>query len=473
LPVPGRGDEQLKPAWKIDGLKVAFAAVLLVSAALRIYIAHSGGHFYWPDEGRIRTSLAAGQGILQGDVLAGFRFDKMGIDHLGFKIIATLPVLADVLAGTHYAVASVFFSLISVGNIALVARLAGRLGWTRQQAFLSAFCMAAASSGLYWARHFMPYDLALMFSLAALSCALETPKKGRDILLAGILSALAFITYNGYWSMGLLALVLCCLKSSGRLGQSPRIVWLYSLGFGAILLGTLLLTGRTIPGLLHEYLGFSQSIDQGDFSEGHIFMVKYFWLSEKYLLVLWLVSLAVCLKIYFDARSRSLGLVIFCVLFLYAVLAILSTGVHVFVLYGRICRQFLPFCSLLAGYFLSCSGVGGFLQGRRTVVALAAVSAIALFNFAPILRQRFPADFREYAAQRHPEATGEGYAFVNAQYFYPAPPSYADLTIEQVLERACHPLQYKPYQFEGFKRSERERIDAADVAMKFVAVSRW
>jgi hypothetical protein len=458
---------------KIDGLTVAFAGILFVSIVLRIYIASSGGHFYWPDEGRIRASLAAAQAILQGDILAGFRFDKMGIDHLGFKIIATLPVLADVRAGTNYAVASVFFSLISAGNIALVACIAQRLGWTRRQAVLSAFCMAASSSGLYWARHFMPYDLAMMFALAALYCALGTSKSGRDYFLTGLFSALAFITYNGYWTMGLLALLLCCIKSPDRLRRSPRLVWLYSVGFGSILLGTLLLTGRTIPGLVHDYLSFSKSIDQGDFSEGYIFILKYFWVSEKFLLVFWLVSLAACLKIYADERSRSLGMLLFCVLFLYCVLAILSTGVHVFVLYGRICRQFIPFCSLLAAYFLSYAGVGGLRQVGRTVAVLTAVSAIALLNFTPIVRQRFPADFREYVAKHHPEATGEGYAFVNAQYFYPAPSAGPDRVIADVLERTPHPLQYKPYQFEGYTRSERERIDKTDVAMKFVALGRW
>jgi len=87
-------------------------------------------------------------------------------------------------------------------------------------------------------------------------------------------------------------------------------------------------------------------------------------------------------------------------------------------------------------------------------------------NFRPPLQQVFPAEFRRMAA-RVPNPAGEPRRILYAEHIYPTPAPPPRDEGAALLTRA-HPLQFLPYQYEGFTPAQRAALRATDIRMRLI-----
>jgi hypothetical protein len=112
------------------------------------------------------------------------------------------------------------------------------------------------------------------------------------------------------------------------------------------------------------------------------------------------------------------------------------------------------------------------------------VAVQAAVNFTGPLRQRFPAEYtrevegalgplpREVALSgpavlgRAPVAS-DRYVLVNAQHLYPVGGPRV-VSPGRETRRVRHPLEFRPYQYEGYTPPERAVLRSADLSMRVI-----
>jgi hypothetical protein len=219
---------------------------------------------------------------------------------------------------------------------------------------------------------------------------------------------------------------------------------------------------------------FSANITQGTYEEGWRLPFDYLWHAEHGLMLLWLAALAWGVAQVVTGRaSRSLKAGLAATIVIYAALAGLSTGLHVFVVYGRLARQLVPFlCLVSARAVISLAGVRA--PRRRGLVAAIVVAAAiqAGVNFAGPIRQEFPLEFTRRSVALARRMGRFDVVLVNAHHIYPAPDPVVVRPGAYALASARHPLQYLPYQYEGYTPDERRVLRKSDLRMQaFIGVA--
>lgn len=450
--------------------RCGLALVLLVSFGLRIWLISLGGQGFWADEDRYTDGRNAAAELLHGQWSEAVQELLGHPDHTGFRWMSVPPGLVEVLAGPQPKLVACYFALFSVLAIYLIWAIARRSGSGEAEALWAAFLAATANSLFYYSRHYFPYDIALCAMLAALWLGLG-PWSWRNSLLAGVWVGLGFLVYNGYWLLGGCVLILhTVLGQGGNRLLVARAAW-----SGAGLLGTLLVLlglGRIAGHNLaaEDYLWGVAA--RGDFPFGHRVIGGYLWFGEGGVLVIWLAALAYALA--GARRDRRLGRLAWSAGGLALVaggLWILSDVVPLFTVQGRRVRCLVPFLCLAAA-----TGITRFLDLRgRTrrlwswVIALLVLGAAAR-NFSIPIRQVFPTQFLRQAARLIDGSDGFfAYRVAFAETLWGLPlddllPSSAPIL------QAPHPLQFRPYQYEGYDTAQRADINRHDVSMRLFRI---
>ena len=465
-------------------VKISWWVILGLALVLRVVIVLRGGQFFWFDEGRYHAAESAWDQWEKGAGLAAAAREVMGgADHLGFKVLMLAPAWVQRHTGGSYLVPAFAVSLFSLFNIAWVWRIARRAGADEREALWAMAAMAGTNCMFYWARHLMPYDIALCGALGCLYVAVKPAARFRDSVGAGVLGCTAFVTYNGYW-----VIVACVLVAHVMLAL-PR--WREALGraAGGLLglagaFGLLLGLDQWLLGvdLLESYTSFAGTISQGDFNEGALVFFDYLWRVERGTALLWALALlaSVGLLRRCEASTRRRGLVWAGSIVALTVILILGANVfEKFVVYGRLARQVAPFCALLLGWTAG-RIFGGQNRGRgREALAFAALVACAAWSMSTPLRQEFPrpfqlraekflAAYRNQYAPKDPVGTApEKFKFLYNSFIWPE----ADRTVQPphiVLMSAPHPLQWRPYLYEGFNHDRRVQIEGTDITMRLI-----
>jgi hypothetical protein len=443
-------------------------SILALSGALRVWIAHRGGQGFWPDEGRYLTSLDAVGQARQGHADAAFREVFSHAGHVFFVVLALLPAALQSFGMPNW-MAAAFLGLFSVGSIYLIGRISWITSGDEGEALLSTAVAACSASLLYFARHLFPYDAALFFGLLGLYVGLGAAGT-RGWVLSGAWISIGFLTYNGYW-------VFCGLVLTGVAFYRARSIKGVCIRVPAVALGfaipiIIIMFAERAAGVpfFHSLIGFAGTVTEGDYGEGWTFVRDYLWKAEHGLLTVWvLFAIAACgvgaagHRPYLLWWAAALGLG-------FLILGEMSAGIHRFVIYGRIARSLVPFFALLTGGMLASIGRaprwGRWAQG----LALAAMLVQAAFNFRPIVTQSFPPQFRAAASARSRAvpASEQGHLRVlNAHFFHQA--VFATLTVKHhTLLSAPHPLQYEPYEYEGYRPDQRKEFEAHDITMRLV-----
>lgn len=464
------------------GTALALLGLLLAAGILRVVLVSRGGQYFWPDEIRYASAIGFWDAWEAGDRTRAVNWILNSGAHLGFKVLAIVPAWLQRHIPGGDLVPSLFFSLFSLANIGWVWRIARRAGADEREAFWAAAAMAASNSMFYWSRHLVPYDVGLFWALASAYAALKPTPRARDSFWAGLLGFLAFVTYAGTWS-----LVACILAAHAlmawpdlRRGAVRAVSALAGLAGPALLVwGAARALGTDLG---QAYRGFAGSIVQGDFREGYVVFLDYLWSAERGSAVIWALCLGAAVVLArgspAPARRRALlwaGIVV-------AMATILIAGSNLlgkFVVYGRLARQVAPFCALLVGWT-----AGRLFQerpwGRAERAALAALFLCGAWSMATPLRQEFPPGFRREAARVNADtryrlgvASGQPvsrdrFRVLFCEFIWPFPAKEALPPGHQVLLASPHPLAWRPYLYEGFKREQRDLYEAAHLEMQLV-----
>jgi hypothetical protein len=222
--------------------------------------------------------------------------------------------------------------------------------------------------------------------------------------------------------------------------------------------------------LLGSFVRFAGTIHDGTFNEGWRLPFEYLWYAEHGILLLWVGGLA--WSIWHVRRSdlpRQVWVGILGVGVIYGALVITSVGLEMFVVYGRLARQLVPFLCIISANFLERLRAS---SPRSRRIAWGVVSAAALqgvLNFQQPLRQQFPEGFREQAEPITTHLAPDRYAFVYAGRIPDLPSLH--LPLHQTVMTAAHPLQYLPYLYEGATPEQRARLRSTDITMRLVVFS--
>ena len=445
--------------------------LLLISFGLRVWLACLGGQGYWADESRYVSSRTAVYDLRHGD-WRGAGQELLGhADHTLFRWFGLPPALVESLVGHNLqAFVAAYFGLFSVLAILLIWAVARRAGGSEAEALWAAYLAACANSLFYYSRHFFPYDIALSVTLAGLWLGMG-PWSWRNSLGVGVAASIGFLTYNGYWLLGGCVLILHALLGDGG---SRRFLARAAWSAAGLVLPIVILAG------LGAALGFNLVsedyqwgiIAKGDFPFGHRVVAGYLWYGEGASLVIWAVALAYALgRAWRDRRWGRLAWHVGAGVLVVGGLLGLSDVIRQFTVQGRRVREVVPFLCLGAAV-----GIAEFLQsrgaGRRrwtTAIALL-VGACAAWNFSVPLRQVFPDGFRQLAAAaiaRQSDASAYRLTFVRNLWGMDlaGPPS----PFPTILRRP-HPMQYRPYQYEGYDTAQRADLNSHDVTMRLIRV---
>ncbi len=446
--------------------------LLVASFALRVALAFGGGQNFWPDESRYGSAELAAEAIGHGKWAVAMTELFGHADHIFFRA-ASLPAAAleHWAGGQHPILVSCYFSLFSVGAILLVWAISRRTGGTEEAALWSAFLAATANCLFFYSRHFLPYDIALFVLLCALLLAVG-PFSLRRSVAVGCTAGLGILIYNGYWLLGATIVTLHVFLGDGggrRLlsraaGAASGLVATVAGGFG---LGALL--SRELVSSLRS---FAASVRQGDFFVGYRVIPEYLWSSERGILLIWLAALGYAVAFALrTSKASSLRWWLLGMALVAGGLVLLSDVIPRFVVYGRLTRQIVPFACLGAGM-----GIADFMATRRRsqrplrVVLCVGIGCLAAWNFAAPLRLVFPDEFLRMAKREIFRQASSSYGFYQILYAESlwGKPIGRNLPANVVLLRRPNPMQFRPYQFEGYSVEQRRQMNGSDISMRVI-----
>ena len=468
--------ERPKAVYRVSG-------ILIISILVRWILVFQGGQYYFSDEQRYQTSQAMIELLLQGKAPeAGLQLFSTP-EHLGYKVIGLIPALLERILGSSLVLPAIFFSLFSVLNLYLIFLLSKRVGASPRDALFALTCAALSQSLFYYSRHFMPYDIAMAFGLLAIYAGLVDKPGISASVACGALSFLCFITYNGYWTLAVLAIFIHLFHKI----QMVRDIWqrgiFVGLGFSLPVVAVMVGSARFGINFVEAYSRFAETITQGSYEEGWILPFVYFWHTEHLLYII--LALLAFFALLTGKSRKVVALWGGCILFIYLCLVLPSVFLHSFVVYGRLVRQIMPFLILLAA-----SGFGLLSKelqptGQKIAqIALLMIFIQSVWNFSNTFRVAYPRDFVRDVQAQYPDFTfspkrflfgapevceNNGYAMQNAKYFLAAPENA--LTVPgQTLLAASHPVNFLPYQYEGYTPEQRQAFRNAQLRMVFYEV---
>lgn len=447
-------------------MKGLLAGILGVSLFLRVLLILAGGQSYWPDEDRYERSRVGAAAIAAGDGDLARRALSQP-DHILFGVLGLLPASLERVTGRDPRIPALFFALFSVASILLVYGVMRRLGEGARASCLGAALFALSTTQLYYSRHLLPYDASMAFALLALYVGMAETRSLRPAVLCGLLSCATFLTYNGYWLLSGVAL-LTPLLGGERTGRS--LAKRLAVATGAFLL-PLAAIGAFGGHLLRDWVSFSGTVAQGRYAEGWRLPLAYLWRAEHGIAILWALGLTCAAwKLARGERSRVLvsGVVGFASI--YAGLVLMSVGLERMVVYGRQVRQLVPFACIVTAAVLARIWTSSLTSPRGraaplVAAVLAAVVVQAAANFHQPLTQVFPPEFRRLAEPVAARANAPT-LLLFAEHIYPAP-APAPVTGPVLLARP-HPLQFLPYQYEGYTPGQRAALRNTDIRMRLV-----
>jgi hypothetical protein len=367
--------------------------------------------------------------------------------------------------------------------------------------------MFCSSSMVLYARQFLPYDASMALLLLALWIGVADDDGPQRSYAVGLITGFAFLTYEGYWVMGVAVGFLHIVSRS--LG-----------GWRWLRRGVLFVVGvLTVPALLElagrwKQIGFlagmrefSKTVTHGDYSEGWRLPWAYLWNAEHALLIVYvggaLLAVGYAHRIPDALRRRRIVSWTVAAAGIYMSLGIGSSLVRQFVVYDRLARQVVPFLSLAAA-----AGLSTFLQRKtawqnRTVVAAIGSVLVLLFvfNATPLLLQRFPREIAADAVATYgrenirlastlpqsvsdldsrflpfAEATGqERYVLVNAKDIWlDAGDDFvtSNLPAGATLMQARHPRQLRSLQYHGYTARQRTFLRGIDFSIRLIDTGR-
>ena len=473
--------------------------IMLVSYILRLVLVANGGQFYFPDEKRYHPATIVADKLFSGEFKSGLGYALQYRRHPGSTMAFLLPALIHRVTyewsgrsedepwpdywqdrADDYRISAIFLAIPSVLSIGLIYLVAREAGAGSAEALLAAFLLASSNAWFIYSRHLLPYDSSMFLALAALYVSLRLgAREATGAFLVGALLLCAFWVYTNHIFLVItIALLYLVGTFSNARGLFRR---LSAMAAGAVvLLGPVLVYNYFVLDInvVKDMMWSASVIAQGTFEEGIVLPFLFFRDTEGGTALVWLAGLLLALRSFIKRRPNRrhrLTMWLAGTIILYGLMALVSSGLHIFVLYGRTVRTLAPFIVLASAFafspYLSRHGQkSAALFGLGTLLlALASFVPALELEFYQNVARRVSAEYGDlslgttfnYPAYpsvlKDPEADAARYLLLNADYFYPITerrPRPEGKVILQVL----HTHNYRPLHYEGMTTEMRELI---------------
>jgi len=354
------------------------------------------------------------QYLLQGDISAFMNTPVVG--HWGTVIIGTIPLFFEIPNVTPRQLFAVFFTLPAVINIYLVFNLALKIRFSHRAALFSAILFALSFTNMYHVRHVMPNNLAITFFLLSLILTLSDNSRQKPTYLipltAGFLSFLCFFTYYGYWIITGLALLFTCVYKTPSTTIFLKKVFFSAVGFFAPLFGFILFGKFHGANIIQHFLEFSQTITMGEYSKGLTLPPQFLFFSEGPLLFVWIACLSAGAYSWFkNTAPISIKALIGAILFIYIAFFISCNILELFVVYGRLVQQAIPFLCLVSGFYLAN------VDYRLFIAAIFVIAVHYMHNYNQLLHAVFEHEIDSIYERLNEENKNENREIIKADIY--------------------------------------------------------
>jgi hypothetical protein len=454
----------------------------------------SSGHMFFLDENRFTAALQLVELRWKYPVEALSKFFEVD-GRPGYILFSIIPavmqkgvvMLGLVLVGSPrvYDISSFFnilYCLVIFIYLYIILRI---LVKDSRFAAMGVLLYGLLANSYVYIRHLLPYDLALALFMAALYLVVrgagQKQFSRRDLFLSGILSGLAYSVYPGYF------LFVGIIGGSLFFGSKERnkntVIHL-----GAALL--VLISWEVLAQMVGTsyYLNsvsITGAINMGNSSEALAFLPKYLIAAEGYTGYILLMLVASYLLVVWKADRTIFKPIFILAVGGYLFYGVLGTIFHKLVFYGRIIHMFFPLM-IIAGVMV----LKKYWPYRWGKITLGLVFGVVVVSFIrvgiPYISLDYPKDFfyrywaeekawrilrlneneppRELKADKH---WGIG---INLRNLYPITLekySFTDMGEGMILvAEKPHPLNFTPYQFEGYSEEKRQLIVERDIQMQ-------
>ena len=484
-------------------------ALMLAAYALRLVLISGGGQLYHPDELRYYRSIEVAKHVYNGDFKNAIKGLFRNENHGGIASAKLVPALfhrlvhnishddnlmwRDIWRTTeqNFWLPSLLFALPSVCAIGLIYLVQRGLGADEFESLLSALLLATSNAMFIYSKHLLPYDIAIFIGLFTVYLAVRC-RANRFLcsLCIGLLTFVIFWVYNGYVTLAMSIAFLYCAV----MARTAKEALLRAIGIAT---GAALLFGSHVAfniyflqiDVLQEMFVFSTTIQDGEFSEGIVFPFRYFFDVEGVIGAVWLVGILLAvLRIRSQPQTddrRRAKLWLAAIVVLYLLLVLFSAGLERFVVYGRVARALAPFIVLLCAYGLAPKLAKAGRKARALFVA--ALCIVAISNFLPVIRQRYPLEFSREVYHDYDDVSFETtvpirfdhwelqprvpkarYRLIDAAYYNTVPLELGSRPPGDEIEAFQHPIMYKPWQYEGATQAMRELINREGIYIRLV-----
>ena len=473
---------------------------MLIAYVFRLLLIVNAGQLYFPDERRYRKrSVPIADMLFQGDWTTALRATIRYSEHPGLAAALLPPALFHRLTYElggqpqtwaeywqnqtgDFRVSALIFAIPSVLCIAMIYFITLQAGAEKAEALLSALFFGASNSFFIYSKHFLPYDGSMFIALTALFASLRLRHAGPGgALLVGALLFCSFWIWNGQiFFLITIALLYCVLLVRKR---QDLILRPMAMAAGAMLLFVPICLANYFVfqiDVLARLYTFAGTATQGNHAEGIIFPFLYFEASEGATALVWAAGILLAnrhLRAQQAEAGHRLRLWFFALVFLYLLMSLFSSGLHLFVLYGRTARNLIPFAAMICGFSFARWLKKRDYRGLSLLITLICLFAAA--NFLPAIEQQYYREFTRRVHQEYesvcfsktlspparitgwflnPAKADARYQLINAGYYYPIG-TLTEPPAGEVILKVAHPFMYKPWQFVGMSREMRDIIN--------------
>ncbi|MFC1510370.1 hypothetical protein ACFL49_01800 [Candidatus Omnitrophota bacterium] len=489
-----------------------FAGFLFVLAIYRFSLIFAG-HLFWLDELHYLNTFTVLKNLAAGDMVEAVKSvfnahgrpvyiifsllpaymqllcDQVGMISVGnpdffldLFVTGKAPSFFDPL---YFVIPSAFNVLVTLGTTIVFYRLLLLLTRDRWVSLCGVVVYSLLANTNLYIRHLLPYDLSLLFFLTVLYLVLRDENEfGRHwlrVVLCGVLTAIAFLTYPGNY-LFVVFLSVGVLLASKRKCVTPLIYLSTAAGTLLSLEGVSRLAGVSF---FKNSMKLAGNVLQGSFEEGYVFIFKYLthveWVMGYALLGLFAVY---CVWI-FPRQKGAFRWIFLTALCGYVFHATMGVVFHKLTIYGRLLHMYIPFMVLAAMLVLS-----AFKNRQIKLILCVVVMCLSVASFArhALVYQKisYPLDLKFWFISRYPDlkplrvneffdtspilkAKKLPVVFVNAGKLDEVPSKFYPFTIPpnvRLLRKRLHPMCYPAYQYEGYKVHDRKHLAKQDIYMK-------
>ena len=483
------------------------ALLMLIAYGLRLLLIVNGGQLYHPDELRYYRSVEAAKHIFNGDFKNAIKTLLKYEFHQGIAVAKLVPALFHRFIHNlnhddnllwkdlwhtppqNFRLPALIFALPSVICVGMLYLIQRQAGANDAEALLSAFLLAASQSFFFFAKHLLPYDIAILIGLIAIYAAFRLhARRLINALFVGWLAFLVFWIYNGYVTLAITIGILYCVLLAADMRDALRRA--LGMATGALLFFLPIVAFNRVfleENVILQMMTFSETVNHGAFSEGAIFPFLYFRDVEGAMSIVWIVGLALAAWRIPSQRPssdrRRAWLWFACLLSLYLTMSVLSTGLQLFVVYGRVVRSLVPFIAMVCAYAFAPRLLR---HGPGVLVTfVVGVGTLSIANFVPAITQQYPLEVAWDVYQIYddvsfetsvetsensvfswwdlqPQLPDARYRLFNAGNYFPISDIRSNLPEGEVLIEISHPLNYRPWQYEGLTPEMRDLVNRSD-----------